>query len=614
VPGRFSSSPYTCLLFFEQSTGYAEVYETDGNGHIVAPAMQTYSPLGGRAQWTHIIPGYFGPSGLTGLLLYDQASGFARFFDCKENGHFAQMSEYSGWRTTWTQIVPGIFTTRNTSGLVFYSPSENYGELWETDGKGLLGTAPAQTFTDWRSTWTHIVAADFYWTPGYNSAPAFTDIFFYEGSTGYGEMYYFDESGRAGGGLVPYPVATGQLIPGAANVVAGNFGSGFSGLLLHDRSAGRLKIYYFDANAGISPVETLSGLRTTFDLVAPGNFFMANPDDHWFNDGPTIAAFPDEARNFRAATGGFTDLLLYDRSAGLGVTYLHEPIAPPDVPLEAYVTYEISGVVNASKPRIASLGEVVSFHASSLAPYTIKIYRQGYFQGGQTEQFMTQVGGVFPATGSLAIGRTAYRDGAGWPSVATASISGYPTGLYLARFEDAASPPNVADVAFVVGAPAASQAKILLVIADVTYAAYNTWGGRDVYGFVSSTDDQRAAANFVGTYPSCDQVRAPYGFELSFQRPLGYSLGNMPQGLEIPAIQWLMQQGVPVDVCTNRDLHFTGPAFPNYKLLLFVGHHEYWTWEMRDHVENFVKAGGNAAFFAPIRPGGRCTCRRISNR
>jgi hypothetical protein len=57
-----------------------------------------------------------------------------------------------------------------------------------------------------------------------------------------------------------------------------------------------------------------------------------------------------------------------------------------------------------------------------------------------------------------------------------------------------------------------------------------------------------------------------------------------------------MRQGIPVDVCRDSDLHFTAPAFPNYRLLLFIGHHEYWTSEMRDHVENFVKAGGNAAF------------------
>ena len=340
VPGRFSSSPYTCLLFFEGTTGYAEVYETDGEGRIVAPPLQTYALLGGRAEWTHIVPGYFGPSGLTGILLYDQASGFARFFDCEGNGHFVQLSEYSDWRTTWTQIVPGLFTLRSTSGLVFYSPSENYGELWETDGTGLAGTAPVQTFSDWRSTWTHIVAADFYWTPGYNSAPAFTDIFFYEGSTGYGEMYYFDTSAALpGGGLIAYPVATGTLSSGATSVVAGNFGSGFSGILLHDRDGGILTIYYFDGNGGVTPVETLGGLRRSFDLVVPGKFFMANPDDHWFSDGPSMVNFPDEARNWRAGVGGFTDLLLYDREAGLGQTYLHEPIPPPDVPLDAYATY-----------------------------------------------------------------------------------------------------------------------------------------------------------------------------------------------------------------------------------------------------------------------------------
>jgi hypothetical protein len=50
---------------------HAEVYETDGAGRIVAPPLQTYSPLGDRATWTHVIPGLFGESGFTGILLYD---------------------------------------------------------------------------------------------------------------------------------------------------------------------------------------------------------------------------------------------------------------------------------------------------------------------------------------------------------------------------------------------------------------------------------------------------------------------------------------------------------------------------------------------------------------
>jgi hypothetical protein len=598
IPGRFSSSPYTGLLFFEQSTGYAEVYDTDGQGRIVAPPLQIYNPLGGRTQWTQLIPGLFGSSGLTGILLYDQPSGFARFFECTGEGAFIQLSEYADWRNTWTQIVPGLFTASKTSSLLFYSPSEGYGEVWETDATGLDGTAPTQTFGDWRSTWTHIVAGDFFWTPGYiNSTPVFSDLFFYEASTGWGELYRFDETG-----LIPYATASGTLIISATNVIAGNFGGfGYSDLLLHDRSAGQLKIYSFGGSDGTELVdrETLSGLRTTFDLLAPGKFYMANPEDHWFNDGPggAIYAFSDEQRNWRAGTGAFSDVLLYDRAAGLGETYLHEPIPPPAAVLDAYISSESShgGAAPIASGSVLP-GETISFHTTSLTPYTIKIYRQGYFAPGQTEQLVTQIGGQWPATGPLSINRTAYKDGAGWPVAVSTVVSNYPSGLYLARLQDTNSPPNTVDVPFVVRAVSDSQTKILLVIADATYAAYNDWGGRNVYGYatIGDTPNERA---FVGTFPSSSAARGPYAFEVSFQRPMGYALGNSPQAWELPMIQWLMRRGIAVDVCTARDLHFQTPTTLDFKLLLFAGHHEYWTWEMRDHVENFVKAGGGVGFF-----------------
>src|SRR5262249_40345464 len=105
IAGRFSRSLYSGLLFVEHSTGYAELYETDGQGHILAPFLGQYSPLGERATWAQIVPGYFGPSGLTGLLLYDRAAGYGRFYDSDGEGGLLLQSEYSGWRTSWTHIV-----------------------------------------------------------------------------------------------------------------------------------------------------------------------------------------------------------------------------------------------------------------------------------------------------------------------------------------------------------------------------------------------------------------------------------------------------------------------------------------------------------------------------
>ena len=71
VAGRFSNSPFSGFLFYEQSTGVAELYETDGRGNLSLLRHYDDSPTTS----TLIVPGVFGPSGFTGLLLYDQAAG-----------------------------------------------------------------------------------------------------------------------------------------------------------------------------------------------------------------------------------------------------------------------------------------------------------------------------------------------------------------------------------------------------------------------------------------------------------------------------------------------------------------------------------------------------------
>jgi hypothetical protein len=63
------------------------------------------------------------------------------------------------------------------------------------------------------------------------------------------------------------------------------------------------------------------------------------------------------------------------------------------------------------------------------------------------------------------------------------------------------------------------------------------------------------------------------------------------------AVGWLEREGQRVDVCTDLDLHEDGAELlAAYRLLLSVGHDEYWSDAMRAAVEGFVAAGGSAAF------------------
>jgi len=58
-----------------------------------------------------------------------------------------------------------------------------------------------------------------------------------------------------------------------------------------------------------------------------------------------------------------------------------------------------------------------------------------------------------------------------------------------------------------------------------------------------------------------------------------------------------VRKGYAVDFCTDLDIHAQPSLLQDYRLLLSVGHDEYWTEEARDAVEDFVADGGNLTLF-----------------
>jgi hypothetical protein len=59
-------------------------------------------------------------------------------------------------------------------------------------------------------------------------------------------------------------------------------------------------------------------------------------------------------------------------------------------------------------------------------------------------------------------------------------------------------------------------------------------------------------------------------------------------------------------------LHFNPEILHGYDCVVRVGHDEYWTWEMRDAIDEYVERGGRVARFAGnfmwqtrFEPGGK---------
>jgi hypothetical protein len=202
-------------------------------------------------------------------------------------------------------------------------------------------------------------------------------------------------------------------------------------------------------------------------------------------------------------------------------------------------------------------GDVVHFHLSADPPgsYTFTIARLGGIP--------TSIAPITLTLSTLApLGPDPWERGFGWPPAHAFHVpAGLPSGLY--RMAGGGSTP----LSFVVksSAPGAGT-KILLQICVNTPNAYNSAGGRSLY------DPGRAS-------------------KVSFDRP--EDVGRY----EDPFIHWLDAQGIVADYCTSIDLHDGSAPLERYNLLLSVGHDEYWSKEMLDRVEAFVRNGGNVAFF-----------------
>jgi hypothetical protein len=109
---------------------------------------------------------------------------------------------------------------------------------------------------------------------------------------------------------------------------------------------------------------------------------------------------------------------------------------------------------------------------------------------------------------------------------------------------------------------------------------------------------------------------APATPKVSFLRPGGGTGGNPWDSIfpdaydgssprqtfahwDVPFISWLEANSYKVDYCTDLDIHENENYFlSKYRLLLSVGHDEYWSEPMRNNIESFISAGGNVAFFS----------------
>lgn len=224
-------------------------------------------------------------------------------------------------------------------------------------------------------------------------------------------------------------------------------------------------------------------------------------------------------------------------------------------------------------------GQTITFAVSTTSPtFRADVYRLGWYQGmgGRLLQSFPHLEGHFYVMPPMDA-RTGLVD-ANWPvSFRLTPAFSWVTGIYLVKLT--ASRGKQGYIPFVV--TSLRSAAFVFIHASNTDQAYNPWGGKSLY-----------------EYNSTNGVRA---YKVSYNRPLatnqlpGY--GNLLYW-EYPMLRWLERNGYDVQYVSSVDTSTNANIFRQHKGILIVGHNEYWTKDMRDHLERAVQQGVNLANFA----------------
>jgi len=244
----------------------------------------------------------------------------------------------------------------------------------------------------------------------------------------------------------------------------------------------------------------------------------------------------------------------------LGVIFLvHGPSAAAEPPAPTIAGY-------AGRESWVA-GDELTLHVSTTAPtFTAEIVRHALQP--ETVWTKTEIPGQAHPVPSDASSM-----GCRWPvSVALTIPTDWRSGYYRVslRAGEAAS-----TCYFVLrAAEPGRSSRVLIQLSTNTYNAYNNFGGFSLYAYNGLGGNQ--------------------GHRVSSARPPASQFDTW----ERPFVDWAERSGIALEYAANSDLEFHPEMLSRYRLVLSLGHDEYWSAPMRDHLEKFIGDGGNVAFFS----------------
>ena len=246
-------------------------------------------------------------------------------------------------------------------------------------------------------------------------------------------------------------------------------------------------------------------------------------------------------------------------------------------------------------------GEEISFFVSTNppSPFRIDFYRMGYYGGAGGRHVDSH--GPFPGRvqPEPAVGERRLRECAWEPCLTLKVPADWVSGVYVGKLT-AEREGLQSYVIFIVHDD--RKADFVFQCSDTTWQSYNRWPSQ-----FSLYDDGKT-----------EWYWGP-GVDISFDRPYGKYCQILDQPLpigsgewflwEFPLAYWMEQHGYDVTYVSNLDTHADPAGLLRAKGFLSVGHDEYYTIEMFNHLKDAITKGLNVAFLS-----GNTCCGRIDLR
>lgn len=265
--------------------------------------------------------------------------------------------------------------------------------------------------------------------------------------------------------------------------------------------------------------------------------------------------------------------------------------------------HEIEGYASATS---VNRGELIRFFINTIDPsYTIDVYRMGWYggtgarlvKGGIRLKGMRQmIPAPDPATGLIECDWNPSYDLA---TSNAADPADWVSGIYLAKLTG--TPSDKQSYIIFVVRDDVRQADFLFQSSVTTYQAYNSWGGKSAYPSSSVGERWAHKVSFNRPYARSAHPSAVSGVgagDFLTATSIHPTSPISPAGWEYNMVRWLERQGYDVTYSTNIDTHADRTWWKRYKAWLSVGHDEYWSREMRLHVEEARERGIGLGFFS----------------